>query len=175
LAVFVGAALAEENTMRFHVGDTVVHWSHGMGEVVGVEDREVTGQNQTYYVVKIHELSIWVPNDAHLDKRLRPPTSRDGFEHLFNILRAPAQLLPEDRHQRKLQLHRQLSSGSVEETCRVIRDLTGLEHKKSLNMDDRGVLLRAEASLREEWMHTLRVEPAEVHAALKRLLGVKAA
>jgi len=159
--------------MRFHVGDRVVHWSHGLGEVVGVEERDLTGEKKTYYVVKIQELSVWVPNDEYLAKRLRAPTGRAAFDQLFAILGGQAHSLPEDRHERKVQLRKKLEGGSAEDTCRVIRDLTSFEKKRPLNLDDQGVLRRAEAALRDEWVYALSVAPADAQAELRRLLGRK--
>jgi len=156
--------------MTFHVGETVVHWSHGLGEVVGVNERGLTGEDKKYYVVKAHGLSVWVPNDEKLDQRLRAPTPAARFGKLFAILKGPAVELPEDRRERQLLLRKHFEDGKAEALCRVIRDLTTYEQKRPLNEVDKMTLRRAEAALREEWSHVLSVPPAEVQVELHRLL-----
>jgi CarD-like/TRCF RID domain len=47
--------------MNFQVGDTVIHWSYGLGQITGMEERSLTGTSQLYYVLRTTELSIWAP------------------------------------------------------------------------------------------------------------------
>src|SRR5512140_1029455 len=126
--------------MTFQVGDTVMHWNHGLGRITGMEEREVMGESQLYYVVKIQDLNVWVPADSLLASRLRMPTSAPAFKKLFAILGGPADTLPGDRHERKSHLHTKMTGGNAESICHVIRDLTALEETKPLNDDDKSTL-----------------------------------
>lgn len=156
--------------MNFHVGDIVVHWSYGLGQIVGLEERAVTGENQLYYVVKIQDLSVWVPADSRLASRLRWPTSPQAFKKLFDILRGPAGTLSGDRRERKSQLQTKMAAGKAKAICQVIRDLTTLEQEKSLNYDDKSTLKRASTLLLGEWGYSLEMPPAQAQADLYHLL-----
>ncbi len=156
--------------MDFQVGDTVVHWSYGLGQIIGLEERAVGGENQLYYEVKIQDFSVWVPADSRLATRLRWPTSARAFKKLFAILCGPAGALPTDRRERKLQLHIKMDGGTAKAICQLIRDLTTLEQEKSLNFDDKSILKRAHAFLLGEWGYSLEMAPAQVEADLYRLL-----
>ncbi len=157
--------------MNFHVGDTVVHWTHGLGRITALEERALTGENKLYYIVQIQDLTVCVPADDKSTERLRFPTTEGEFKKLFQILRGPGETLSEDRHERKKELHRKLADGKAETVCRVIRDLHYLEQGKSLNDDDRNIMKRARNCLLGEWGFSLSLPPARVEADLQRLLA----
>ena len=156
--------------MNFQIGDTVVHWSFGIGQIIGLEKRAVAGENQLYYEVKIQDFSVWVPANSKLASRLRSPTSARAFKKLFAILGGPAGPISGDRRERKSQLHTKMVGGKASDLCQVIRDLTSLEQEKSLNYDDKSTLKLACTLLLGEWGYSLGLPPAQVQAALYQLL-----
>ena len=88
----------------FQVGDKVIHWSYGLGEVIKLDEKTLAGQKARYYVVRVQNLTIWVPLDDAGKSNLRPPTPKSDFENLFAILRSPGEPLSSDRLERKTQL-----------------------------------------------------------------------
>jgi RNA polymerase-interacting CarD/CdnL/TRCF family regulator len=156
--------------MAFHVGDPVMHWTFGIGQVVGLEERGISGQKTLYYAVKVHDLTVWVPADSNLESRLRSPTPAVGFKQLFAILTGSGELLPEDRQQRKLLLVEQLKDGRAESLCRVIRDLFTYRQAKSLNENDQSILKRVQNALLGEWSFSLSIPVMQAETDLYRLL-----
>ena len=156
--------------MNFQIGDSVVHWSYGLGQIIGLEERAVAGENRLYYEVKIQNFSVWVPADSRLASRLRWPTSARAFKKLFAVLCGPAGTLSGDRHERKSQLHTKMAGGEAKAICQVIRDLTTLQQEKSLNYDDKSTLQRARTLLLGEWGHALEMPAAQAEAGLYKLL-----
>jgi len=155
---------------NFHVGDSVVHWMYGLGEIVGLEERALAGQKILYYVVKIEDLTVCVPADEKVAHRLRYPTSQQNFKKLFVILSGPGESLSDDRLERKTHLRQKLDNGNVEGTCQVIRDISFYERKKPLNDEDKNILKRAWTSLCGEWGYSLSMPQAQVEVELHRLL-----
>ncbi|MGE5251080.1 MAG: CarD family transcriptional regulator [Bacteroidota bacterium] len=156
--------------MKFQVGDTVMHWRHGLGQITGLEERDMLGKVQLCYVVKMRDLSIWVPVDELLEERLRRPTPAAAFKKLFGILSGPAESLPEERRERKSRLSTKLAAGTAAARCQVIRDLTTRADQKSLNEDDRSTLQWARTMLLAEWGYCLQVPPTQAEDELSRLL-----
>ncbi len=157
--------------MRFEVGDTVMHWNYGLGQITGMEERKVTGQSQLYYVLKIKDLSIWVPADELAKGRMRPPTSARSFKKLVEVLGGSAEKLSEDRRERKAQLHARMADGTAESICHVLRDLTSRELERPLNDDDKTTLQRARTMLLSEWEYSLNVTAAQAESNLDLALG----
>jgi RNA polymerase-interacting CarD/CdnL/TRCF family regulator len=158
--------------MNFHEGDTVMHWTYGLGKVVRLEERALSGKKELYYAVQIGDMTVWVPADDKLGNRLRPPTSKAEFKKLMNILSKPGEPLPDDRHERKTLLTELLKNGRAESLCRVIRNLSTYRHVRSLNDNDQALLRRTEESLIGEWGFALSITPAEAELQLHRLLTV---
>ena len=156
--------------MEFHVGDPVVHWSYGLGEITGLEERTLTGQKTLYYLVKISDFTVCVPADGKAMSRLRPPTPKHEFKKLFGILSGPGESLSDDRLERKAQLHKKLEDGQVGAICRVIRDISSYEQRKPLNDDDKNIMKRAWNLLLNEWGYSLSVPLGQVEFELRRLL-----
>lgn len=156
--------------MDFRVGDSVMHWTYGLGQVVGLEERVLSGKKNLYYVVKIRELTVWVPADGNLVNRLRPPTTPAGFKQLFAILASPGETLPDDRQERKVQLVDQLKDGRAETLCRVIRNLSAYQRVRPLNDNDQSLMKRTRDALIDEWGFALSILPAQAETELRHLL-----
>jgi RNA polymerase-interacting CarD/CdnL/TRCF family regulator len=156
--------------MDFHEGDTVMHWTYGLGKVIRLEERVLSGKKELYYAVQIGDMTVWVPADDKLESRLRAPTSKSDFKKLMNILSQPGEPLPEDRHERKTLLTELLKNGRAESLCKVIRNLSAYRHIRSLNDNDQALLRRTEDALIEEWGFSLSITPAEAELQLRRLL-----
>jgi len=158
--------------MVFHIGDTVIHKRYGLGEVIELDEKELSGHPTRCYVVRIRDLTMWVPAEESERSSLRPPTPRGEFERLFAILRSPGEQLSNDRFERKTQLHEYMKDGQLEGICRAIRDLNSLGSMRKLNVDDRTVLERAESFLVNEWMHSFSVSQVQAQRELNQLLSV---
>jgi RNA polymerase-interacting CarD/CdnL/TRCF family regulator len=156
--------------MNFRIGDTVIHNTHGIGKIVRLEEQTFSGKKKFYYVVQVGSLTIWVPVDAQVMSRLRAPTPQDEFSKLFSILSEPGKTLPDDRLERRTYLLEELKDGKAESRCRVIRDLSFFQYKKSLNDNDRSVLKQASDALLGEWEFSLSIPLAQAQVKLNDLL-----
>jgi RNA polymerase-interacting CarD/CdnL/TRCF family regulator len=157
--------------MDFQVGDAVMHWTYGLGQVVRLEERVLSGKATLYYAVEIGDLTVWVPADDKLESRLRPPTPKAGFKRLLAILTRPGEPLPEDRQERKRQLQEVLKDGRAESLCKVIRDLSAYRKAKPLNDNDQALLKRVQNALSGEWSLALSVPQVQAEMELHRLLA----
>jgi RNA polymerase-interacting CarD/CdnL/TRCF family regulator len=157
--------------MNFQVGDHVMHWTYGFGEILRMEERNLPGQASRYYVVHVRDLTIWVPVDKDVLNRLRTPTPESQFEKLFTILGSPGETLSKDRLERRTHLSEELKDASAEANCRVIRDLSSHQQMNQLNDHDILVLKRAQDSLLGEWTFSLSVPLAQAERELGRLLN----
>jgi RNA polymerase-interacting CarD/CdnL/TRCF family regulator len=53
----------------FNVGDKAVYPAHGVGVVSSIEQREIFGTNQTFYILKRHDCDD--STEKHLDSRVK--------------------------------------------------------------------------------------------------------
>lgn len=157
--------------MEFHKGDRVMHWTHGLGQVIGLEERDLFGASSLYYAVQVRDLTVWVPSDAELPHRLRLPTSRVGFEELLIILSNPGEPLPDDRHERRTRLLEQLGDGSTQSLCRIIAGLHAYQKVRPLNESDKNILKKSRNALLDEWEYVLAITHGQAEHELNHALA----
>jgi RNA polymerase-interacting CarD/CdnL/TRCF family regulator len=163
----------QEVPMNFYKGDMVMHWTHGIGHIVNLEERALADLKTIYYVVEVRDMTVWVPADSKVGSRLRPPTPRDQFEQLLAILSSPSEALPEDRLERKTRLLELLQDSRPESLCQVIRDLYAYQKQlgKPMNDNDQMILKQSRNLLLGEWGFVLSITPAQAEHELHRLLN----
>ena len=162
--------------MNFHKGDTVMHWTYGIGQILNLEERALAGSKTIYYVVQVRDMTVWVPADSKVGSRLRSPTPKTRFQRLLAILSSPSEPLPEDRLERKNRLLELLNDGRPESLCQVIRDLSAYQKQKGrpMNDNDQMILKQSRNTLLGEWGFVLSITPAQAEHELHRLLTAEA-
>jgi RNA polymerase-interacting CarD/CdnL/TRCF family regulator len=159
--------------MKFHEGDTVMHWTYGLGQIIRLEERNLSGSETLYYAVQIRDMTVWVPSDDELQHRLRAPTSKSGFRELIAILSSPGEPLPEDRLERRAFLLGLLRDGRTQSLCQIIRGLHGYHKVRALNESDQSILKQAKSSLLGEWGFVLSITPAQAEHDLHHWLALE--
>jgi len=156
--------------MNIHEGDSVMHWTHGLGKVVQLEERVLSGQTVLYYAIQIGDMTVWVPADEMLESRLRLPTRAAEFKRLMGTLAEPGERLPDDRRERKTLLSEWLKDGRTESLFRVICSLSTYRQAHSLNLDEQTLLKRSKHALVGEWSYAMSVTTMQAENELQRLL-----
>jgi len=157
--------------MKFQVGEQVIHWKFGLGEIVQLEEKVVLGKSALYYVVQIRDFLMWVQANDAGEASLRKPTPDSEFNSLFDILRGPGETLSFDCLERKQHLQDQMRNGKLDSVCRVVRDLTSFSVVKKLNENDKSVLERARNFLITEWGLSLSVTSDQAERELAQMLA----
>jgi RNA polymerase-interacting CarD/CdnL/TRCF family regulator len=157
--------------MNYAVGDQVVHWSFGLGEIVQVDEKVLSGKSNQYYVVQMNNLTIWVPVSEKGERSLRSLTAAGDFQKTIRLLAGPGEPLPVDRFQRKTYLAEMMQDGTLESLCRLVRDLTFFKRLKKVNDTDNTILDRARKMLVNEWGVTLAVPTIQAERAMNELLA----
>lgn len=157
--------------MNFHEGDTVMHWTYGLGQILKLEERDLFGSKSLYYAVQIKDMTVWVPADGELKHRLRPPTSKSRFKELLVLLSKPGEPLPDDRLQRRTHLLDLLRDGDTRSLFRIIGGLHTYRKIRPLNESDQSILKQARNTLLGEWGFVLSITPAQAELELHRILG----
>jgi len=161
--------MTEQQTF-FHVGDHVIHWAHGLGVIIQLDEKSLSGRTRQYYVVQMSGLTLWVPVDQTENQSLRFPTPKKDFDKLFQILASPGKPLSSDRNERRLQLIEQLKDHELASICKVIRDLTLHKRLKKMNDNDSSTLERSRNFLINEWSLALSIPIQQAENELRKLL-----
>jgi RNA polymerase-interacting CarD/CdnL/TRCF family regulator len=159
--------------MSFEVGSTVIHLTHGLGEIVQIEEKNIHDLTTSCYVFRKSDLMVWIPVDQ-VQHSLRAPTPPEEFGKLFVILSGPGEALLPDRELRKNQLVAQMRDGQLESIVRLVRNLTCYSRSTRLNDRERAILERATNSLLTEWSYSLGIPLDQARRTMEDLLAMKA-
>ena len=159
---------------RFRVGDVAVHPAHGVGEVVAIENRNIGGASQDFYIIKIVEngMRVMVPITAVAQVGLRPVMSHDEAEKIIAILRAPEVAVDVQPWNRRFRVYTEmLKSGSPYEVAKVLRDMYRLRFDKNLSFGERRLLDQAKSLLVKELALAKKVEVSAIEGELQKIFS----
>jgi len=156
--------------MPYSVGDWVVHPTHGVGRVVGLERKQFARAAQLYYEIVIAQGTLWVEVDAP-PPGLRGLTAKDELPRYRTVLRSAPIALNQDYHLRREELKGRLKLGTFQVKCEVVRDLTALGWQKRLSEVDSALLRSARDGLCQEWAEAEAVTVAEATSEVDTLLS----
>jgi RNA polymerase-interacting CarD/CdnL/TRCF family regulator len=109
--------------MEIKVGDRVVHPKYGVGNVVGLQEREFEpGLLRLYYEISMRGTTLWVSLEMPTFG-LRKLTGRGEIARCRKILASHPSVLIEDPRQRQAEMADRLKLGSISAHCEVVRDL----------------------------------------------------
>lgn len=157
--------------MRFQVGDVVVHLAHGLGRIVNLEKKQLSGaEARLYYEVATQKSTVWVPVEASPGGTLRSLTPKSDLSRYQQILKLKPQTLIKDHRLRQIGLHERLKNGAFQALCEVVRDLTAHSWRKPLSDADASLLRRAYDNLCQEWAAAAGVTMVEANQQINALL-----
>ena len=139
--------------MTFKIGDKAVYPAHGVGEVTAIENREISGQNQTFYILRILEngMKIMIPTNNVRQVGLREVIDRAKVDKVFEILRLKDLSVDTTTWNRRYREYMEkIKTGSVYEVAEVLRDLYLLKTDKDLSFCELKLLDTAKALLLKE-------------------------
>ena len=127
----------------FNIGDLAVYPAHGVGIIEAVEKRVISGNSQTFYIMRIldNNMTIMIPTDNVKNVGLREIIDAKDIPKIYKILQERHDL-PENQtwNRRYRDYMEKIKTGSVFEIAEVLRDLTLLKNGKELSFGERKML-----------------------------------
>ncbi|HKA86288.1 MAG TPA: CarD family transcriptional regulator [Haliangiales bacterium] len=161
----------------FNVGDKAVYPAHGVAEVVGLETREIGGNKQTFYILKILEtgMKIMVPTRNVAAVGLREVISETDVKEVYNILKSKEIAVEGQTWNRRYREYMdKIKTGSVFEIAEVLRDLCVLRAGKELSFGERKMLDTARQLLVKELAIAKGTKETKIEAELEKIFGAQA-
>ena len=158
--------------MQFDVGDKAVYPTQGVAEVIGVEEKEISGRVMRFYSLKLLDsgLKILVPVDKAEQVGLREVVGERQVMEVFEILREKD--IPVDKqtwNRRYRGFMDKLKTGSLYEVAEVYRDLSRLKTVKALSFGERKMLDTARGLLLKELSIAKHTSETKVEEELERI------
>jgi CarD family transcriptional regulator len=158
----------------FKVGDKAVYPAHGVGEVTAIENREISGQSQTFYILRILDngMKIMIPTNNVRQVGLREVIGRDKVTKVFQILREKDLSVDTTTWNRRYREYMEkIKTGSVFEVAEVLRDLYLLKSDKDLSFCELKLLDTARGLLIKELAVAQNCDEEEVEQEFKKIFS----
>jgi len=137
----------------FKVGDLAVYPAHGVGVIESIEKKEIFGNEQRFYIMKILDngMIIMIPTDNVNSVGLRGVIDPDEVPKIYEILQErDLDLVTQTWNRRYREYSEKIKTGSVYEIAQVLRDLVLLKYDKNLSFGERKMLDLARSLLVKE-------------------------
>lgn len=157
------------------VGDKAVHPSHGLGEVVAIEHREIGGMKGEFYILRIRdganrESRVMVPRATSAQAGLRPVMSAKEADNVLVTMRAREVAVDLQPWSRRFRAYTEMiKSGQPHEVAKVLRDMYRLKFDKDLSFGERRLLDQAKSLLMQELAAAKSVTEAAMQAQVDEM------
>jgi len=157
--------------IKFEVGDKAVYPAQGVAEVVRIEEKDIGGSRQKFYVLRILDTDrkILVPVANASAVGLREVICEDEIREIFDILRERTIAFDNQTWNRRYRgFMDKIKTGSIYDVAEVLRDLYRLKTDKQLSFGERRMLDTARTLIVKEIAiarnHTEDTVKAEIEA-----------
>jgi len=146
--IFVGIG----GKIMFNVGDKIVYPMHGAGVIESIEEKEILGQKQNYYVVRIPygDMKVMIPIKSVDDIGIREVIDSKDVDKVISILKNEDTSQVNNWNKRYRENMSRIKSGDIFEVADVVRMLMIRDKEKGLSTGERKMLNNAKQILISE-------------------------
>ena len=135
----------------FNVGDFIVYPMHGAGTIDAIEEKDILGEKQSYYILKMPgEVKVMVPTDKAEKIGVRNIIDKSSAEKVFEILEEDETEMSMNWNKRYRDNMDKMKSGDIYEVADVVRNLSFKQKEKGLSTGEKKMLINAKQILVSE-------------------------
>lgn len=137
----------------FQVGDKAVYPGYGVAEITGIENKEIAGTQQRFYMLRVlgKDVTSMVPMGKAKSVGLRNIIEGEEVEQVYDVLRKRGEKISTATWNRRYREYMEkIRTGSLLEIATVLRDLCLLRSDKDLSYGERNMLETARGLLVQE-------------------------
>ncbi|MGI6345146.1 MAG: CarD family transcriptional regulator [Bacillota bacterium] len=156
----------------FKLGDRVVYPMHGAGVIEAIEEKEVLGERQEYYILKLPlgEMRVMIPLANAESIGIRQVLSNDEMDHVLDVLKQEETAMPNNWNQRYRANLEKIRTGDLKSVAEVVRNLVRRDQEKGLSTGERKMLDTARQILLSEVVLVKGLEEESAARLIEELL-----
>ncbi len=156
----------------FNIGDKIVYPMHGAGVIESIEEKEILGQKQCYYIMKmpVGDMKLMIPIQSVDGIGVREVVGSDAVKRVFQILKDQRTNVNNNWNKRYRENMIKIKSGDIFEVADVVRSLMIREKEKGLSTGERKMLNSARQILISELVLAQDTDQYEVENAINVFL-----
>ena len=135
----------------FNIGDQIVYPMHGAGTIDSIEEKDVLGEKQSYYILKMPgEVKVMVPIAKAEEVGVRSIIDKSSADRVFQVLEQDETEMNKNWNKRYRDNMDKLKSGDIYEIADVVRNLAFKQKEKGLSTGEKKMLDNAKQILVSE-------------------------
>ena len=147
----------------FNVGDKIVYPMHGAGVIDAIEEKDILGEKQAYYILKMPgEVKVMVPTAKAEEIGVRSIIDKSSAEKVFRVLESDETEMSMNWNKRYRDNMDKLKSGDIFEIADVVRNLSFKQKEKGLSTGEKKMLNNAKQILVSELVLTEHATQDEI-------------
>lgn len=148
----------------YEVGDKIVYPMHGAGVIESIEEREILGEKEKYYVMKMPfvEMRLMIPINKASSIGIREVIDKSVADRVLNALEEKNVDQTANWNKRYRENMTKIKSGNVFDVAEVVKALIIRERQKGLSTGERNMLNNAKKILISELVFAENMKPDEV-------------
>ena len=135
----------------YNVGDKIVYPMHGAGVIDSIEEKEILGEKQSYYILKMPgEVKVMVPISTAEQHGIRNVIDKTEAAKVINVLEQDETEMEKNWNKRYRDNMDKMKSGNIYEIADVVRNLSFKQKEKGLSTGEKKMLNNAKQILVSE-------------------------
>ena len=156
----------------FNIGDKIVYPMHGAGTIDAIEQKDILGEKQDYYIIKMPgEVKVMVPTSKAQEIGVRNVINKDEAGKVLQVLSADETEMSQNWNKRYKENMEKMKSGSIYEVADVVRNLSYKQKEKGLSTGEKKMLNNAKQILVSELVLAEHASQEEVEQLVENKIN----
>ena len=135
----------------YNVGDKIVYPMHGAGVIDSIEEKDILGEKQSYYILKMPgEVKVMVPIATAEQHGIRNVIDTEEANQVIKVLEQDETEMEKNWNKRYRDNMDKMKSGNIYEVADVVRNLSFKQKEKGLSTGEKKMLHNAKQILVSE-------------------------
>lgn len=135
----------------FNVGDKIVYPMHGAGTITSIEEKDILGEKQSYYILQMPgEVKVMVPTVKAEEVGVRGIIDKTSADKVLGVLEKDETEMSMNWNKRYRENMDKMKSGDIYEIADVVRNLSFKQKEKGLSTAEKKMLTNARQILVSE-------------------------
>ncbi len=157
----------------FNVGDKIVYPMHGAGTIDAIEEKNILGEKQNYYVIKMpREVKVMVPTDKAEEVGVRNIIGKEEAAKVMSVLGENETEMSQNWNKRYRDNMDKMKSGDIYEVADVVRNLSFKQKEKGLSTGEKKMLNNAKQILVSELVLAEHASQEEVEKLVENKINI---
>ena len=135
----------------FNVGDKIVYPMHGAGTIDSIEEKDILGEKQSYYILRMPGgVKVMIPTAKAEEVGVRNIIDRSSADSVISVLEQNETDMDKNWNKRYRDNMDKMKSGDIYEVADVVRNLSFKQKEKGLSTGEKKMLNNAKQILVSE-------------------------